>query len=122
VEVRISGTYTYVPKWRGNDKLPADQQIVVNHSYLTPEEEEKFSTFYPVYKGDKEVELEIKTNACAIWTACVKSVVGFVDADTKVAVTDPKKIMAIPGMFGLISEVVGHIKKGFDEGEIKNYE
>jgi hypothetical protein len=122
MEVRISGNYTYIPKWRGNDKLPGDEQIVVQHTYMTPEQEEKYSTFYPVYKGKEEVELEIKTNAVAIWNTCVQSVVGFVDAETKVPVTDPKKIAQIPGMYTLISEVVGHIKKGFDEEELKNSE
>lgn len=122
MEVRISGVYSYVPKWRGNDKLPDGEQVSVEHTFLTPEEEEKYSTFYPVYRGDKEVELEIKTNACAIWNSCVKKVLGFVDADTKQPITDPRKVAAIPGMFSLISEVVGHIKKGFDEEELKNSE
>jgi hypothetical protein len=121
VEVRISGNYKYIPKWRGNDKLPESEQIVVHHTYLTPEQEEKYSTFHPVYKGKEEVELEIKTNAVAIWNTCVQSVAGFTDAESKLPITDPKKIATIPGMFGLITEVVAHIKKGFDEEELKNF-
>ena len=89
---------------------------------MTAEQEEKYSTIVPKYKGTEDkmnVEVEIHTNANAIWDDCVKKVSGLYDENDK-ELTDPKKVRNIPGIYGLITEVVAHIKKGIEEEEVKN--
>jgi len=122
MELNISGIYTYVPKWRGNDKLPEQDRITVEYRYMTPEEEERFTAYTPVYRGENHSEMEIKidSKALAIWNTCVLKVDGIKDAVTKGNVNDPKKVSTIPGTYKLITEVVAVIKKGLDEEELKN--
>jgi hypothetical protein len=124
MELNISGIYTYVPKWRGNNKLPKEKQIVITYRYMTCEEEELFTQYIPRYdsKNVDKVELDIKTNANAIWDTCVQKVTGITDASTGKEITDPKKVREIKGIYKLITEVVGEIKKGLDEEELKNSE
>ena len=90
---------------------------------MTAEQEEKYSTIIPRYKGtgkeDFDVEVEIHTNANDIWLACVKKVIGLVNEKDK-EITSPKEVLEVPGIYGLITEVVGHIKQGIEEEESKN--
>ena len=65
-------------------------------------------------------EIEVKYNVNAIWEECVKKVIGLYNEDTKKEITNPKEVRDIPGIYGLISEVVGHIKIGIEEEEAKN--
>jgi hypothetical protein len=121
VKINISNKYTYVPKWNGNRKLPPAEQVSVSYRFMTCEEEEKYSQFIPKYKGDKrdEVELEIKTNANEIWDICVQRVDGLKDENGK-DLTDPKAVRKIAGTYGLITELVGIIRKGIGEEDQKN--
>jgi hypothetical protein len=120
MELNVSGIYTYTPHWRGNDKLAKDKRVQIEYTYLSAEDEEAFTTFTPVYRGKdrEEMEMEVKSNACAIWDKCVRKVSG-ITSDGK-AITDPLAIRKIPGIYGLVSEVAAHIKKGIDEEELKN--
>jgi len=123
MKVKVARQDVYVPEWRGNRKLPEAEQIKVDFTFMTAEQEEKYSTIVPRYKGtdmDKmNVEVEIHTNANAIWDECVKRVTGLFDENDK-EITDPKKVRNIPGIYGLITEVVAQIKKGIDEEKSKN--
>lgn len=121
MKVNISGKETYVPKWNGNRKLPKDEQITVEYRYMSCEEEERFQAFVPRYdtENTKSVELEIQSHANDIWAACVVKVTGFQDAVNGKDM-DPKAIVKVPGVYGLITEVVAEIKRGIDEGEAKN--
>ena len=126
MKVKVARQDVYTPHWRGNLNLPEDEQVKVEYSYMTAEQEEKFSTLVPRYKGtetDKmDVEVEIHTNANAIWADCVKKVNGLFwdDGKGEKEYTNPKDVLKIPGVYGLVTEVVGHIKKGIDEEESKN--
>lgn len=121
MKINISNKYTYVPKWNGNRKLPPDKQMSVEYRFMSCEEEEKFSQFVPKYKGDKrdEVELEIKTNANEIWDTCVTKVLGLYDEAGK-ELSDPKAVRKVSGTYGLITELVGIIRKGIGEEDQKN--
>ena len=122
MELNISGTYEYTPKFNGNRARPVEDQISVTYRYMTSEEEEKFTHLVPRYDTKKadQVEVDIKTSANAIWDACVEKVDGLKDKTSKAAISDPKKVRAIPGIYGLITEVVAEIKKGITEDELKN--
>ena len=124
MKVKVARQDTYTPDWRGNKKLPEDEQIKVEFSYMTAEQEEKFSTLVPRYKGTEtekmDVEVEIHTNANAIWDACVKKVHGLFDEDSGKEITTSLKVRDVPGIYGLITEVVAHIKKGIEEEDAKN--
>ncbi len=121
MKINISNKYTYIPKWNGNRKLPPEEQVSVEYRYMTCEEEEKYSQFVPKYKGANrdEVELEIKTNANEIWDICVSKVSGLTDEAGK-ELTDHKAVRKVPGTYGLITELVGIIRKGIGEEESKN--
>ena len=123
MKIKIARQDVYIPEWKNNRKLPAEEQITVEFSYMTAEQEEKFSTIVPKYKGTEtsnmNVEVEIHTNANAIWNDCVKKVNNLFDENDK-EVTSPKKVIEIPGIYGLITDVVAHIKLGIEEEEIKN--
>ena len=123
--IKLQREDTFIPKWMGNKKLKEENQIKVTFSYMTAEQEEKFTKITPVYKGEspsemKEMELEIQTHANDIWDSCVKKVEGLIDEKTKVPITDPKSIRGIPGIYGLITEVVAEIKKGLEAQDSKN--
>ena len=123
MKVKVARQDVYIPEWRGNKKLPEEEQIKVDFSYMTAEQEEKFSTLVPRYKGTEtsnmDVEVEIHTNANSIWDGCVKKVHGLFNEDSGKEIIDPLKVRDIPGIYGLITEVVAHIKKGI-ETEQKN--
>ena len=123
--IKLQREDTYIPKWMGNRKLKEDEQIKVSYSFMTAEQEEKFTQIKPVYKGNspsemKEMELEILTHANEIWDNCVKKVEGLIDTDTKKPISDPKAVRNIPGIYGLITEVVAEIKKGLEALDQKN--
>ena len=123
--IRVTRDDIFTPTWRGNDKLKEEDQIKVSFGYMTAEQEEKFSTMKSAYKGDlndkdREVKIEIETHANQIWDACVKKVTGLVDEATKKPIDNVKAIRAIPGIYGLITEVVAHIKAGIEALDEKN--
>lgn len=121
MKINIAGKETYVPKWNGNRKLPKEEQVVVEYRYMTCEEEERFQAFVPRYdtENTKSVELEIQTHANDIWAACVTKLTGLSDTAGK-EITDPKAVAKVPGVYGLVTEVVAEIKRGLDEGASKN--
>jgi hypothetical protein len=121
VKINVANKHIYIPKWNKNQKLPATEQVRIEYRYMTCEEEEKYSVFIPKYKGEKrdEIELEIKTSANEIWDLCALKVSGLQDENGK-EISDPKAVRKIPGTYGLVTELVGIIRKGFDEDEIKN--
>lgn len=123
MKVKVARSDTYIPRWRGNRDLPEDEQVKVEYSYMTAEQEEKYSDLQPKYVSEDDkmhYEIEVKYNVNAIWEECVKKVLGLVDEESGKEITDPKKVQGIPGIYTLITEVVGHIKKGIDEVEVKN--
>lgn len=121
MKINISNRYTLVPKWNGNRELPLEEQVTVEYRYMTCEEEEKYSQFVPKYKGEKrdEMELEIKSNANEIWDNCALKVNGLRD-ETGKELSDPKAVRKVAGTYGLVTEVVAAIRKGFSEEEQKN--
>lgn len=123
MKIKIIRQDIYIPNWKNNHKLPKGEQITIDYSYMTAEQEERFSLVTPRYSGElpetKTIEIEFHTNANAIWDECVKKVNHLFDENGK-EITDPKAVRSIPGIYGLITEVVGHIKKGIEEEEAKN--
>lgn len=123
MRVKVARQDIYIPRWRGNRDLPEEEQIKVEYSYMTAEQEEKYSEMQPKYVSEDDkmhYEIEVKYNINAIWDDCVKKVYGLFDEETNKEITSPKAVRGIPGIFTLISEVVGQIKKGIDEEESKN--
>jgi len=123
LKVKIARQDVYIPQWKKNRDLPEDEQVKVEFSYMTAEQEEKYSDLQPKYVSENDnmhYEIEVKYNINAIWNECVKKVTGLFNEDTGQAITAPKDVKNIPGIYGLITEVVGHIKRGIDEGEAKN--
>ena len=123
MKVKIARQDVYIPQWKKNRDLPEDEQVKVEFSYMTAEQEEKYSDLQPKYVSENDnmhYEIEVKYNINAIWNECVKKVTGLFNEDTDKEVTDPREVKKIPGIYGLITEVVGHIKHGIDEGEAKN--
>lgn len=123
MKIKIARHDTYVPEWRKNRELPEAEQIKVEFAYMTSEQEEKYSDLQPKYVSEDNqmhYEVEVKYNINAIWDECVKKVTGLVNVDTGKEITVPKDVAKIPGIFTLISEVVGHIKRGIEEEEAKN--
>ena len=123
MKVKIARQDVYIPRWKGNQDLPEDEQVKVEFSFMTSEQEEKYSDLQPKYVSENDqmhYEIEVKYNINAIWNECVKKVTGLFNEDTGKEITAPKDVKNIPGIYGLITEVVGHIKRGIDEGEAKN--
>jgi len=123
LKVKIARQDVYIPQWKKNRDLPEDEQVKVEFSYMTAEQEEKYSDLQPKYVSENDnmhYEIEVKYNINAIWNECVKKVTGLFNEDTNKEVTAPGEVKKIPGIYGLITEVVGHIKRGIDEGEAKN--
>ena len=123
MKVKVARQDTYIPRWRGNRELPEDEQIRVEYSYMTAEQEEKYSDLQPKYVSEDNqmhYEIEVKYNVNAIWNECVKKVTGLYNEDTGKEINLPKEVAKVPGIYGLISEVVGHIKQGIEEDEVKN--
>lgn len=123
MKIKIARQDTYIPQWRNNRDLPEDEQIEIEYSYMTAEQEEKYSDLQPKYVSENDnmhYEIEVKYNINAIWTECVKKVTGLFNEDDGKEVTTPKDVKNIPGIYGLITEVVGHIKRGIEEDEAKN--
>jgi hypothetical protein len=121
MKVNISGKDIFIPKWNSNREAPEAERIRVEYRYLTAEEEEKYTNLIPKYdtKDTSNIELEIKTHANEIWDLCVSAVHNLYDTNNK-EITDPKAIRKIPGIYGLVTEVVGKIRQGITEAEIKN--
>ena len=129
VKIKLSRTDIYIPKWNKNRKLPEEEQIKIEYRFMTSEEEERFSLIRPTYSMDKqntdadgkpkEIAVDFELHANEIWDICVKKVTGLFD-ESGVEIAEPKKIRAIPGIYGLITEVVAEIKRGLTEEEIKN--
>lgn len=109
----------YIPNWNRNKELKSADQIKVIYRYMTSVEEEqhtKISSKY--YAQDVGIEMNIETKANEIWDLCVISIQGLFN-DNKKEITDPKEVQKIPGIYGLITEVVAQIKKGI-EIDLKN--
>ena len=118
MQIRMSATDTYIPKWRDNRKLPEDQQVNVEYKLMTAEQEERFSTMYLRREGDDDFGMTVKTHAVEIWDECVTKVNGLNDGAKPI--TDPKKVRTIPGIYELVTEVVAVIKQGIAEADSKN--
>ena len=123
MKVPITRAAVYTPKWRGNDKLPEVEQIRIEYKLLTAEQEERFSSIAPEYENDgkdiKVTRIKVETHANQIWAECVVKVFNFVGDDGK-PIENPIEVQKIPGVYGLITEVVAQIKKGIDEGLASN--
>jgi hypothetical protein len=119
MKITIAQSGTYVPKWHGNLSLPADEQVKVDYQYMTAEQEEKYVKMIPRYKGE-EVVIDFDSNVNAIWDECVLRVHNLHGSAGEI--TDPKVVRNIRGIYGLITEVVAHIKQGLTEEESKNSE
>ena len=123
MKVKIARQDTYIPKWRDNRDLPEDEQIKVLFSFMTSVQEERYSDLQPKYVSENDnmhYEIEVKYNINAIWNECVKKITGLFDEDSGKEKTAPKEVSEIPGIYGLITEVVGHIKRGIEATESKN--
>lgn len=118
MRINISGKDIYTPKWNGNLKLPEKERVTVEYRYLTCDEEEKYTVYQPKYEKET-IELEVKSNANEIWDSCVLKVSGLVGDDGK-EIIEAKAVRKIPGVYGLVTEVVAHIRKGFEESDQKN--
>jgi hypothetical protein len=123
LKIKLSRTDTYIPKWNGNRKLPTSDQVKIEYRFMTCEEEEKYSALRPVFSSDKsevrDVTIDVHTHANEIWDVCVKKVDGLTD-DNGVGITDPRKVRAVPGVYGLVTEVVAEIKTGITVEQSKN--
>ncbi len=123
MKIKLARTDTYIPKWNGNRSLPDSEQVKIEYRYMTCEEEERFSKIRPVYNMAEGKAQEITVNydlhANDIWKVCIRKVNGLLD-ENGAEVTDPKKVADIPGMYGLITEVVAEIKQGLTEADLKN--
>ena len=118
MRVRVTRQETYIPKWNGNDKLKADEQIRVTYKLMTAEQEEQWSTLY-FRRDDDDFRMDVETHANAIWKECVVRVEGLRDENDK-PITKPEDVLKVPGIYGLVTEVVAQIKRGLTEQEIKN--
>ena len=118
MRVSLSLTDQYIPEWRGNRDLPDDEQIKVTYRLMTAEQEEKYSTLYMRRGTGDDYSMDVKTHAVEIWDECVTTVTGLVGDSGPI--TDPKQVRAIPGIYGLVTEVVAVIKRGISEDELKN--
>jgi hypothetical protein len=123
LKIKLARTDTFVPKWNGNRELPESEQVKIEYRFMTCEEEEKYSALRPVFSADKtevrDVTIDVHTHANEIWDACVKKVSGFCD-ENGVELADPKKVRAVPGVYGLVTEVVAEIKTGLTAEQSKN--
>jgi len=126
MRLKVSRTDTYIPKWYNNKKLPVSEQIKVTFRFMTSEQEERFTKMRPTYRGNmaadeiQEVEMDLETHVNDIWDECVISVENLIDEDNGKAITKPLEVRNIPGIYGLVTEVVAHIKGGFEALEEKN--
>lgn len=121
MKIKLSRTDTYIPKWNGNRNLPEAEQVKVDYRYMTCEEEEKWSVIRPVFTDGetKEVKVDYATHANDIFAACVLKVDGLCDTDGK-PVAKPQEVLKVPGIYGLVTEVVAEIKRGITEQDSKN--
>ena len=117
--IKVAKGDTFIPNWRGNDKLPEDEQIKVEFMYMTGEQEESLTPVVPAFDDNNNIKIEYKLNATAVWDACVKKVTGLKDENGK-AITDPSVIKTLPGTYGLITEVAGHIRRELRDTDSKN--
>ena len=119
MKVSLAKHNTYVPKCMGNRKLKGENQVSVEYTLMTAEEEEKYSTMYLKREGEDDFGMTVETHAVEIWDACVTKVVGLFDVNDK-AITDPKAVREIPGIYELVTEVAAVIKRGLTEADSKN--
>jgi len=120
MKVRVARSDIYVPKWRDNRELPEAEQIKVHFNYMTAVQEEQYSMFKPKYVGEgKEVDFDFELNATDVWKECVTKIEGLIDEKDK-PITSPTAALAVPGIYGLVTEVVGHIRQGLDGVDRKN--
>ncbi len=118
MQIKLSATSTYVPKWRDNRKLPEGEQVHVEYKLMTAEQEERFSEMYLRREGDDDFGMTVKTHAVEIWDECVTKVIGLNDGEKPIL--KPKAVREIPGIYELITEVVAIIKQGITEEDSKN--
>lgn len=124
MHLKVSRQDTYIPSWNNNQKDSAP--IKVHFSFMTSEQEERFTKMRPTYRGNmaaeeiQEVEMDLETHVCDIWRECVKKIENVIDEETKKEIADPQKILTIPGLYGLVTEVVAYIKGGIEALDEKN--
>ena len=119
MKVSISKSNIYVPECMGNPELPEAEQVIIEHTLMTAEQEEKFSTMYLRREGKDDFGMTVKTHAVEIWDACVTKVTNIEDMDGK-PITDPKAVREIPGIYEMVTEVAAVIKRGLTEEDSKN--
>ncbi|KKL79301.1 hypothetical protein LCGC14_2016200 [marine sediment metagenome] len=119
MKVSLSITNTYVPEWRCNTSLPEAEQLRVTYRLMTAEQEERFSTMYLRREGEDDFGMTVQPHAVEIWGECVTAVANLEDLDGK-PITDAKKVLDIPGVYELVTEVVAIIKRGVTEADSKN--
>lgn len=117
MKVKVAREDTYIPKWRDNRKLPEVEQVKVHFKYMTAEQEERLSLIKPKYQGEN-IDLEVQMNSTVVWEECVTKIDNFTD-DTGKPIT-PKAALDIPGIYSLVTEVVGYIRRNLEEEERKN--
>ncbi len=118
MKINVSKGDTYIPEWRGNKDLPEKEQIKVEFTYMTGEQEERLTPIIPTFNEKNEIQIEYKSNASAVWDECVSKISGLVGDDKEI--TDPGKVKALPGTYGLITEMVGHIRRELTSTDSKN--
>ena len=124
MHLKIAREDEFIPEWNHNKKDSAS--IKIHFKFMTSEQEERFAKMRPTYHGDmantedQEITIDLESHNNDIWDACVTSVENVIDEDTNKPVTKPLAIRNIPGIYGLVTEVVAHIKGGIEALEEKN--
>lgn len=126
MRLKVAREDTYEPTWLDNRKSPEKDRIKITFRFMTAEQEEKYTKMRPRYRGNmaaeeiNEVEMDVESHNIEIWDDCVIKVEGIVNDATDEPITNPKAIREIPGVYGLVTEVVAHIKSGLEGLAEKN--
>ena len=119
MKVNLAISQVFVPTYRGNRDLPEEDQIKVTYRLMSAAQEEKFSKMSARSDGSGEYMVAIEPKAVEIFGECVTSIAGLYDMANN-PITEPSKVLAIPGIYELVSEVAAEIKKGLTEEDSKN--
>ena len=114
--IEVKNQDVYIPHYKGNDKLPADQQIKVNHRFLLPGERDTYIyTEDPIVdKATGKVNFKVKAvqNMKGITQAIITSIENLeIKADGKIVKVDTvDKLYNTSGIpDGLIKDIEVHM-------------
>lgn len=110
----LQRTGTYVPEWNDNKKLPEEEQIMVDFTYITASEKDAFS---------QSSDGNYATLAKKVWLQNVKKIHNLeVLVDGDIVNATPENLLNLPDTWDFYVEVATHIfnASSLNQEQLKN--